>query len=319
MQPHVPQCPWCKTEESAFLCSVPSIDGHAYRLLRCSECKTVFFDFQNGYSTKTETVYTDEYYGTSSTKFHPAIERILDYFRGSRAREVADLVPPSSRILDVGCGNGGFLNCLAKIGFSELYGVELPGKAAERSEKIKAIRLYVGDVLSADFPANSFDVITLFHVFEHLEQPQQTLRYLVNRLKPGGYLILTLPNIDSFQFQLFGWHWLHLDPPRHRFFITPQTLKAQMLALGLSCVSERYGDLEQNPFGFIQSFLNAMSFKRDALFERFKGNKNYAGPMKFGAMVQLMLALGVVPLAVILNGVEGILHKGATMKWVFRK
>src|SRR5205823_6579184 len=77
------------------------------------------------------------------------------------------------------------------------------------------VQVAVGSLAQAAFPARSFDIVTLFHVMEHVANPREVLSEVSRILKPDGVLVLQVPNIDSWQFRAFGAKWYGLDIPRH--------------------------------------------------------------------------------------------------------
>jgi len=214
--------------------------------------------------------YEEVYYGAGGQKFSPKIERLVTFFRGRRSARVARLVPPGGAILDVGCGNGEFLDNLIKRGY-RCQGVEIPGKAAQRAAAVPGLSLKIGPLREGDFAPDSFDMVTLWHVFEHLLAPVHVLRTVAAILKPNGYLILSLPNIESWQGRLFKGRWFHLEPPRHLFFLGPRELNASMHQLGFQKVASSYMSWEQNPFRIQQSLLNMIFRERDVLYAGLKG------------------------------------------------
>ncbi len=210
--------------------------------------------------------YSDTYYGPGDTKFIAPIESVIDYFRAQRSRRISRMLPAAGRVLDIGCGNGRFLRYLAKRGF-EAHGIELPGKAADRASEVRGLHIHVGESGSIDFPSNSFDIVTMWHVLEHLTEPKVTLERVFRWLTPGGRLVLSLPNVDSWQSHVFKGRWLHHDPPRHLVYLGPKALTRNLAEIGFSVAGESYFSLEQNPFGLQQSLLNCFLARRDALLK----------------------------------------------------
>jgi 2-polyprenyl-3-methyl-5-hydroxy-6-metoxy-1,4-benzoquinol methylase len=117
-------------------------------------------------------------------------------------------------ILDVGCGSGTLLGLLKRRGFRVL-GLDFSSEAAQAAESENGVRVIVGSLEEARFPADSFDVVTLFHVMEHVTNPRTVLGEVFRILRPGGAVVLQVPNIDSWQFKAFGARWYGLDIPRH--------------------------------------------------------------------------------------------------------
>ncbi len=128
------------------------------------------------------------------------------------------------RILDVGCGNGLFLSWMKELGW-EVVGVEPDEKAVKVAREEYGLEVYQGTLESIKFPDNSFDVITMSHVIEHVPDPLTLLYECKRILKPGGKLIVITPNIKSLGCSIFGKDWLHWDPPRHLFLFSPRSLR----------------------------------------------------------------------------------------------
>lgn len=127
------------------------------------------------------------------------------------------------KILDVGCGNGGWLLRLKHAGW-DVQGVEIDEPAA-REAAAAGIPTVCGTLPDAQFPDASFDVVRLHYVFEHLINPGEILDEIHRILKPGGICYIRIPNIDSVTFRLFTDYWFPLDIPRHVFHYSPTTFK----------------------------------------------------------------------------------------------
>ena len=141
-------------------------------------------------------------------------------------------VQPPGRLLDFGCGGGFFLGTARDAGW-EIFGVEpLPGHAIYARARFNA-RVLADTLRPGMFPPEYFDVITAFQVFEHLPAPLADLNRLASFLRPGGALLIEVPNIATWGVRLLG--------PRHRHFVqshlnffTPQTLRRLITQAGLA-------------------------------------------------------------------------------------
>ena len=134
------------------------------------------------------------------------------------------LTQESGRLLEVGCGAGKYLNRMKQIGW-EVEGVDFDPKVAETVANRYGIKIHTGTLESVSYPDKSFDAVTMNHVIEHVPDPVALLKECHRILKPGGYLVVVTPNIASWGHQQFGSSWLHLDPPRHLFLFSQDTLK----------------------------------------------------------------------------------------------
>jgi len=137
------------------------------------------------------------------------------------------------KILDLGCGSGGFLASLPRSSW-ELFGVEMSERTARLAEANTGAQVFVGDVLDAPFPAESFDAITCFHVIEHLHQPWDVFARVCEWLKPDGIFYLMTPNIESAGAEIFGSYWYALELPRHLYHFSPTALRNLARAAGLA-------------------------------------------------------------------------------------
>lgn len=129
------------------------------------------------------------------------------------------------RLLDVGCGNGGFLNQMRSLGW-EVAGVEPDGEAVSVACERYELDVFRGSLEVASFPDGHFDAITINHVIEHVPDPIGLLKECHRVLKPEGKLVVVTPNVNSLGFRQFGEYWRGLEVPRHFHLFSPQTLRA---------------------------------------------------------------------------------------------
>lgn len=311
-------CGFCAADNSRYLYSTTTIEGDRFSFRNCLVCRAVFLAPRPS-PERLADAYSMDYYGAAERKFIAPIERTIDFFRSSRARRVSRHLPRAGRVLDIGCGNGGFLKDLADRGF-EAYGIERPGGSADRARRVANIDVRVGTLEDGFFDGERFDAITLWHVFEHLAEPRKTLQLLTDLLEPGGRLYLSLPNVDSLQCQLFKGDWLHHDPPRHLFYLDSATLTREVESLGFERRALSFHSLEQNPFGIVQSLLNRWSKERDVLFESLKGNTELAARHRRSSLLtQKALFIVGYPLFALLATLESLAGRGGTMELVFEK
>ena len=140
------------------------------------------------------------------------------------ARRVSRLIGPRGRVLDVGCGAGGALSALSRAGDWEVFGLELDAEAAREANR-RGFKVQQGDLVDSDFEPGSFDLIRMGHVIEHVRDPRATLRRAWELLRPGGILFGETPNIDCWDFRIFGRYWGALHFPRHIALFSPETIR----------------------------------------------------------------------------------------------
>lgn len=131
-------------------------------------------------------------------------------------------------LLDIGCATGNFLSAIANRPGWDVEGVEISSFASEIARG-KGLPVFTGRLHEAAYPPERFDAVTLWDVFEHLHDPRADLTEIHRILKPGGLLVMRLPNLDSWDARLFKQYWAGFEPPRHLYVFNRATL-AQMLA-----------------------------------------------------------------------------------------
>ncbi len=317
--PVIHTCIYCLQHDYEEKYPTKGIFDTSYMICQCRACKA-FFLAPAPDAEEIARAYDVDYYGRKSEKFIRFVENLVDVFRTYRSYELSRYIPNHSKVLDIGCGNGRSLLLLKKFGDFELHGTELPGKSASRAKQIDEIRLKLGNIDFDEYPENYFDAVTMYQVFEHLDKPHKTLDVIDRIIKPGGVLILSFPNIKSFQSRLFKGRWFHLDPPRHLFLFKPDDFSELMKNRNYVELKRKYFSAEQNSFGWIQSILNCFYSKRELLYERLKGNKEYGKEYsKANIFLQQLFFVISFPLFLIFDLIESFFRDGATVKFIYRK
>jgi 2-polyprenyl-3-methyl-5-hydroxy-6-metoxy-1,4-benzoquinol methylase len=129
---------------------------------------------------------------------------------------------PSGRLLDVGCGVGAFLSAMSDLGWTA-EGLDTDPRVVESCRR-NGVHAQVGTLEEANFPSESFDVVTASHVIEHIYDPVAFLAEVRRVLKVGGQVRLRTPNSDSSSLRRFRENWLGLEVPRHLYLFSPRTL-----------------------------------------------------------------------------------------------
>ncbi len=127
------------------------------------------------------------------------------------------------RLLEVGCGSGQILKELRELGWL-VEGVDLDSRAVEIAKK-NGLHVVSGFLEDQHYQDDTFDVIILSHLIEHVDDPLQLLKESYRILKSGGVIVIVTPNILSFGHYRYKSFWLHLDPPRHMHLFSPETLQ----------------------------------------------------------------------------------------------
>ena len=204
------KCPTCLSADHG---AVFVKDSHT--LVRCSECGLVFVR---------DLPATDALHALyDSDSYHEDSERVAKSFT-ERAAAQADLLqrhyPVPGRVLDVGCSHGYFLRNARDRGWSTA-GVELSRRSAEVARTVHGLDVVTGTLDDAPWPPESFDVVTMWDVIEHLPSPGEVLAQVAKLLRPGGILLMATPAVDglyprvSLRLAPFTKWWGHPEPPYH--------------------------------------------------------------------------------------------------------
>jgi 2-polyprenyl-3-methyl-5-hydroxy-6-metoxy-1,4-benzoquinol methylase len=203
------------------------------RLVRCTGCGLIY---QSPRPTLEEIGehYPPGYdsYGDYRAQARGGLLRLAyDYGMRKRCRYVTRR-QPGGRLLDVGCAAGLFLVALREQGGWDVEGVELDGGTADYARRTYGLTVHTGTLEAAALPSAYFDAVTLWDVLEHLHEPTATLREVRRILRPGGTVVLRVPNVAALDARLFGEAWAGYDAPRHLYVYSPQTLRATLETAG---------------------------------------------------------------------------------------
>jgi len=200
-------------------------DGTVYRALECARCKFWFTEGSRFPSLQSyyARAYPEDYYATFSggrdedPGSNPRIGTMLNQAVGSAS---------GVRVLDVGCGNGGFPNFLRSLGFNA-EGLELSASASSYARDHYGLRVFTGPLESLPL-GETYDAITMVGTVEHLLNPVRTLARARDHLSAGGLLAFDFPVRSCLESPLAKAHWWGLDLPRHTLHLTRDS--AQRLA-----------------------------------------------------------------------------------------
>jgi len=151
----------------------------------------------------------------------------------ARAAKLAVKIAGGRRLLDVGCGDGLLITQARRLGI-EAFGVDRAG--APLWPGCDPAWRETGDIEALEQQAGTWDVVSLFHVAEHLRAPLDLFRHVHTWLRPGGVFLIQVPNSGSLQAQLFGPRWYGFDVPRHLVHWSVATLRRALETSGFEVV-----------------------------------------------------------------------------------
>jgi 2-polyprenyl-3-methyl-5-hydroxy-6-metoxy-1,4-benzoquinol methylase len=142
-------------------------------------------------------------------------------------------ISSTGRLLEIGCSAGHFLNIARKMGY-DVTGIEIDKRTAQYAKEHYGLEVKIAPLEDVNLPADYFDLVVLFDVFEHLREPMVGLEKIFNALIPGGHVIIKVPNFSCLESMLFRGFWYHLDLPRHLLHFSPATLTKMLTNAGFS-------------------------------------------------------------------------------------
>lgn len=256
------------------------------------------------------------YRSDDGTRFNTVLESFVRYFTAGKAGRIRKFHTGRGSLLDIGCGRGLFLDIMKKEGW-RVAGVEFNKETASYANKVYEINVMTPQAMMT-LPDESFDVITIFHVLEHMPDPAAVLRTCVKLLKKHGLLVIAVPNMASLQASLGKSNWFHLDIPYHLYHFTLNGLQRLLLENSMKIEKVHQFDVEQNIFGWLQTLLNVSGIKNNLLYNLLKKPDlrriELTAARKRDILLTLLLSPIYLPLSVALSLVESLMKRGGTIQ-----
>ena len=225
-------------------------------------------NLENYYKSETYISHTD----SKKTFFDKIYQVVKNYTLKQKFLLLNSFKSSSKSVLDFGAGTGDFLK-VCKNNNWEVLGIEPSLEARENAAK-KGI--YLKENL-LDVGNKKFDVITLWHVLEHVENLKNTIKFLKGLLLPGGRIVVAVPNYKSYDAEFYKEYWAAYDVPRHLWhfsqkairklfleaeMVVEETLPMKFDSYYVSLLSEKYKTGKSNPIkAFYRGFLSNRSAK----------------------------------------------------------
>lgn len=232
------KCPACK---SGNFLNFKEVKDHAvsketFTLCRCADCGLLFTNPRPAFEAIGPYYDFPEYYShedSSKNLTQWVYQQVRKYSIGKKVALIQSL-KKTGALLDVGCGTGAFLEAAKGRGWS-VSGVEPNAKARALAEKKLNQSLHESVQELPEEP--TVDLITLFHVLEHVHELKKTLKTLLKKLAPQGYLIIAVPNHEAHDARYYDKDWAAWDVPRHLYHWNNASM--QQLAKEYGLILER--------------------------------------------------------------------------------
>ena len=284
-------CPICASEDSLLpadlILTDHSLTGESFRISRCQQCEAYLTNPRPD-ETEIGRYYAFPDYVSHSDDAPGLINRLYRLARTwTTSRKLALIERVSGKraagrsLLDYGCGTGFFLNAAANANW-HVAGVEVSelARAAAQQRIGQSVATAIDDVP----PTSQFDVITLWHVLEHIHELNRTVAALLTRLKPDGTLVIAVPNRQAKDAKLYGSYWAAYDVPRHLYHFTPSAIRQLMSRHGAEVVEQIGQPLD----AFYIGLLSEKYRKGQTMTGLFNGLRSTANAWKTGEYSSLI-------------------------------
>lgn len=198
-------CDFCGANETKLLFTGKDrqhyIEGD-FNLVQCKKCGLIYLN------PRPSPDEIGKYYPENYSPFKDTANFIIRGIKNLMLKygifKFKKLIPQEASILEIGCGAGRFLAFLRDVGGWGVKGIEMDPRASEVAKSKYGLDIITGSILDIDFPGNSFDLVIMKYVFEHLHSPNMAIKKVAKLLKNNAKVIIWVPNIDSLEFRLFG-------------------------------------------------------------------------------------------------------------------
>lgn len=228
-------CPVCGSHNfSDYLDTTDfAVTREKFSLKNCHKCGTLATSPQPDQNTINQYYQSDTYIShtnKSESSFLSLVYGLARKFSLKRKRKLIEAYSTGKSLLDLGCGTGHFLSEMKKAGWS-VQGVE-PADIARQQAEAKLKQMVFKSLHEAG--GNSFSVITLWHVLEHLPHPDETLKQCYNLLEKKGLLVIAVPNYKSHDADYYKEYWAGFDVPRHLWHFNQDSMRMILERQGFS-------------------------------------------------------------------------------------
>ncbi len=287
--------------------------GDAFSIVQCRQCDLA----QTAPAPSEQELdgYYPQGYHSTTRRYRGGLDRVLTMVHRSRIRAIERLAGGRGSVLDIGCGPGVLINQMRSRGW-RVRGTERSPSAAQQARNVFRLDVSAVDVDDLVAAGANYDAVVLWHVAEHLRAPRETIRGIARLLRPGGVLLIAVPNFGSPEARVGRAGWFHLDVPRHLVHFTPATLTAILKDSGFRTSKVSYLVPEYDLFSFVQTVENRLGLPPNLLYDvlRRPEARLRRGPSdRLQAGVAVGLAVPLTMAAVVVAPLAAATRRSATI------
>ena len=229
-------CPWCGSEKTQIHLWIKDefLTHEEFQIHECQKCGLLFTEPRPAKDKIGEYYKSEEYYSHQENKqgFIPKVYESVKSINLKQKYKIATKGMKAGKVLDIGCGVGDFLHTMEKHGW-ECTGVEPSEEAKTIARKRIKANLYAPEEIN-QMPNASFDIITMWHVLEHVDDLKWEMEQLARLIKPNGRIVIAVPNYKSYDAEYYKELWAAYDVPRHLNHFNKKTLSNIFKTNGLN-------------------------------------------------------------------------------------
>jgi SAM-dependent methyltransferase len=287
--------------------------GDAFTIVRCRRCNLARTAPAPS-ETELDGYYPRGYHSTTK-RYRGGMDRVLSLVHRSRIRTIERILGGPGSVLDIGCGPGVLIDQMRSRGW-RVRGTERSASAARQARDVFDLDVSAVDVDDLVSAGATYDAVVLWHVAEHLRAPAETVRGIERLLRPGGVLLVAVPNFGSPEARIGRAGWFHLDVPRHLVHFTRSTLTAILEDAGFRPVKVSYLVPEYDLFSFVQTVENRLGLPPNLLYDVLRRpearlRRAQSGRLQAGVAVGLAIPLSIA--AVIVAPIAAATRRSATI------
>jgi 2-polyprenyl-3-methyl-5-hydroxy-6-metoxy-1,4-benzoquinol methylase len=255
---HYTTCPVCNSTSIHPLLTVKdeSVSGEQFVIWQCEQC-TLRFTQDVPDEASIGPYYKSPDYISHTNTNKGLLNKMYQRVRNFTLNQKANLLTHATglqhgKILDVGSGIGAFLDVMKEKGW-QVDGVEPDDDARKLAKELFGLSIKDPSALF-NFPASSFDAITLWHVLEHVHALHDYVEQLKTLLNKKGKLFIAVPNYQSLDSEIYRLKWAAYDVPRHLYHFTPKAIEVLMKQHGMKVTAKK-------PMWFDSFYISLLSSK----------------------------------------------------------
>ena len=284
-------CPYCRSSVIApFIKAIDyTVSRETFTICQCNSCSLLFTNPRPDQAS-IGTYYQSEDYISHTNSQKGLINKVYQQARKLALKKKLNLIREysvSGNLLDIGCGTGEFLGLCQQNGF-KCVGIEPDSQARELAKTNHSLEVRPPEYLQSLEP-ESFDIITMWHVLEHVPDITKSIQQLKSLVKKNGHCLIAVPNPESHDARHYQQGWAAYDVPRHLFHYKPSFIKTAFSTNGFTFVKAIPMTMDAYYVSLLSEKYQAggvglgVLFK--AIYNGFRSNLKAKNPLEYSSVI----------------------------------